>query len=280
MSIISTWYIIFYIITLTIFIYYTFINRKTSIIIEYTCPSNITSFSQCIFPEGVANVYCRNNQIESFEHLPGSVSYISCGNNQINSFKYLPDTVSRIDCDNNQIKSFKYLPESIREIWCEYNQIKSFKYLPGSVTNIDCENNQINSFQYLPGSVTDIYCGYNQINSLKYLPGSVRKIICYNNQIDSFQYLPRSVHVINCENNPCNEEFILKGLNQIHQENEDRIISDFQYGISKLRYMQLNYMLHNIWKRYWYENRDSQGYSRACRHLASKNCPNGFLIMK
>ncbi len=188
--------------------------------IVYTCPKNITSFSQCEFPEGVTHVYCRNNQIKSFQYLPATVSYISCYNNQINSFKYLPG--------------------SVRWIYCQDNQINSFKYLPGSVREICCQNNQINSFQYLPDSVREIYCF----------------------------------------NNPCQAEIISKGLPQIHQANKDRNIDNWKSGISKLRYMRLNYLIHSIWKRYWYDQRDTQGYSRACRHLASKNCPNGFLILE
>ncbi len=207
--------------------------------IEFTCPPNITSFSQCKFPEGVTHVYCENNQIKSFQYLPSSVTVIYCGN----------------------------------------NQIKSFKYLPGSVLKIYCSNNQITSFQYLPGSVRWISCAYNQIKSFKYLLESVREIYCANNQIKSFQYLPRSVYCIHCGNNPCNDEYISKGIPQIHRENTDRITDDLISGISKLRYMRLNYLVHSLWKRYWYEQRDMQGYSRACRHLASKNCPNGLLSM-
>ncbi len=210
--------------------------------IPYTCPPNITSFSQCMFPEGVTHVYCTNNQIKSF--------------------KYLPESVTAIYCWNNQINSFQYLPGSVREIYCGNNQIKSFKYLPGSVTNIWCDNNQINSFQYLPGSVREIYCHDNQINSFQYLPGSVRWIFCVNN--------------------PCQAEYISKGLPQIHHENTDKVvkyIEDFQSGISKLRYMRLNYLIQSLWKKYWYDQRDTQGYSRVCRHLAAKNCSNGFLNM-
>ncbi len=190
--------------------------------IYYTCPPNITSFSQCKFPN--------------------TVSYVFCENNQIKSFQYLPNTVTHIYCDNNQIKSFKYLPGTVTHIYCDNNQIKSFQYLPGSVRKINCRNNQIKSFRYLPGSVRKIYCN----------------------------------------NNPCRIELILKGLAQIHQENEDIIvqqISNFQIGISKLRYMRLNYLIYNLWKMYWYDQKDAQGYSRACRYLAFKNCPNGFLNM-
>ncbi len=190
--------------------------------IKYTCPPNITSFSQCIFPDGVTHVYCYNNQINSFQYLPGSV----------------------------------------REIHCINNQITSFQYLPGSVSIIYCRYNQINSFQYLPGSITDIDCGHNQINSFQYLPGSVRWVSCYNN--------------------PCDAELRSKGLSQIYQENKDIIIYHvcrWKVGIEKLRYMRLNYMVNNLWKRYWYDQRDVQGYSRACRYNAAKNCPNGFLTM-
>ncbi len=200
--------------------------------IEYTCPPNITSFSQCEFPNNVTHVYCPNNQINSFKYLPGSVRCISCWNNQINSFQYLPGSVLTIDCDNNQINSFQYLP--------------------GSVTGISCRNNQINSFQYLPRSIHEIHCD--------------------NNQVKSFQYLPGSVRDISCRNNPCYTKFISKGLDWIHQENKDKIISNWVSGIDKLRYMRLNYLVHLLWKRYWYDQRDTQGYSRACRHLAAKNC--------
>ncbi len=206
----------------------------------YFCSSNITSFSQCVFPKGVTRVHCENNLLKSFQYLPSTVSHIFCRNNHIKSFKYLPESVTRIYCQNNQIKSFKYLPESVRYINCQNNQIKSFQYLPGSVHFIDCENNQINSFQYLPTNVL----------------------------------------WISCENNTCNVEYMINTLLKIHQKNKDRIISDFKTGVDKLRYMRLNYLINSIWKRYWYEQRDIQGYSRACRHLASKNCPNGFLSMK
>ncbi len=226
--------------------------------ILYKCPPNITSFSQCVFPKNVSHVFCAYNQIKSFQ--------------------YLPDSVHSIYCSNNHIKSFKYLPRSVNVIYCNNNQIKSFKYLPGSVRSIYCGNNQINSFQYLPGSVLEIYCPNNQINSFQYLPGSVTEIYCENNQIKSFQYLPESVCWISCENNTCNDE-LSKGLSKIHQENKDIIILNFKVGIEKLRYMRLNYMVHTLWKRYWYEQRDTQGYSRACRYIASKNCPNGLLIM-
>ncbi len=211
--------------------------------IKYVCPENITSFSQCIFPEDVTHVYCDNNHIKSFQYLPGSVTHIYCSNNQIksfqylprsvrwifcggnwiNSFQYLPKSVIHINCENNHINSFQYLPDSVTHIYCEYNQINSFQYLPGSVREIDCGNNQINSFKYLPGSVTEINCDNNQINSFKYLPGSVTTIDCSNNQINSFQYLPESVREIWCRNNPCYAELRLKGLDQIHQENKDMI---------------------------------------------------------
>ncbi len=207
--------------------------------ITYTCPKNITSFFQCNFPDGVTHVYCRNNQI----------------------------------------KSFQYLPRSVRWIYCDNNQINSFQYLPESVLKIFCGNNQINSFQYLPGSVREIFCQNNQINSFKYLPGSVREICCHNNQINSFQYLPRSVRKIWCGNNTCYDELISKGLNEIYQENTDKIISDWMSGISKLRHLRLNYLVHTLWERYWYDQRDAHGYSRACKYSASKNCPNGFLSM-
>ncbi len=190
--------------------------------IEYTCPLDITSFSQCEFPEGVTNVYCHNNQI----------------------------------------KSFKYLPDSVRIIFCGNNQINSFQYLPGSVLWVSCHNNQINSFKYLPNYISIIYCSNNQINSFKYLPGSVS--------------------TISCGGNPCHAELISKGLTQIHKENKDRIIQqvcNWKTGTEKLRYMRLNYLIYSLWKRYWYDQRDVQGYSRACRHLASKNCPNGYLSM-
>ncbi len=208
--------------------------------IKYKCPKNITSFSQCTFPDGVTHV----------------------------------------TCDNNDIKSFQYLPESVIYISCRYNHITSFKYLPRSVSHIWCSNNQIESFKYLPGSVTDIWCAYNQINSFKYLPESVRCIACADNQITSFQYLPGSVSLIYCGNNPCHAKFISKGLPQIHQKNMDMIahqVCRWKLGIEKLRYMRLNYLLHSLWERYWYDHRDIQGYSRACKHLAAKNCPNGFL---
>ncbi len=229
------------------------------IVIRYTCPSNITSFSQCNFPEGVTHVYCQNNRIKSFQYLPGSVSVIFCENNQINSFQYLPGSVTHIFCSNNQIDSFKYLLRSVIVIECDINQINSFQYLPDTVSWIYCENNQINSFQYLPDTVSIIHCN--------------------NNRIDSFKYLPRSVTEIACMNNPCHAEYISKRLRQIHNENIDRNIDNWISGISKLQYIRLNYMVHTLWKRYWYDQRDTQGYSRACKHLASKNCPNGFLIM-
>ncbi len=208
--------------------------------IEYTCPKNITSFLQCEFPEGVSHVYCDNNHI--------------------NSFQYLPESVRAISCENNQIKSFQYLPESVYWIYCGNNQIKSFQYLSAGVLLINCDNNQIKSFKYLPDTVTEISCEDNQINS--------------------FNYLPESVFCIDCDNNPCNAELISKNLPQIRQENNNMIsqrISNFYSGISKLRYMRLNYLIHSRWKRYWYDQRDGQGYSRACRYLAAKNCPNGFL---
>ncbi len=227
--------------------------------IEFRCPPNITSFSQCEFPDNVTHVYCAYNHIKSFQYLPGSVRWIYCRNNQITSFQYLPNNVSEIRCDNNQITSFQYLPNKVSDIHCSNNKIKSFQYLPGSVTYISCGNNQITSFQYLPESV--------------------RIIDCQNNQIKSFQYLPGSVRANNCYDNPCHDELILKGLHKIHQENIDIIISNWISGISKLQYMRLNYLIHSLWKKYWYDQRDIQGYSRACRHLASKNCPNGFLNM-
>ncbi len=228
--------------------------------IEYTCPENITSFSQCKFPDGVTHVICRNNQIKSFQYLPGSVLVIHC--------------------DDNQITSFKYLPVGVRIIYCNYNQIKSFKHLPGSVEWISCGNNQITSFKYLHKNVYVIDCENNQIKSFEHISGDVRYISCENNQIKSFQYLPCYVFTIFCEHNPCYSELISKGLPQIHQENKDRInISNWKIGIEKLRYMRLNYIIHSLWERYWYDQRDTRGYSRACKHIASKNCPNGFLSM-
>ncbi len=52
--------------------------------ITYTCPSNIISFPQCDFPEDVTEIDCDDNQIQSFQYLPGTVSHIYCRNNQIN----------------------------------------------------------------------------------------------------------------------------------------------------------------------------------------------------
>ncbi len=69
--------------------------------ISYTCPKNITSFIERNFPNDVTHIYCTNNQIKSFQYLPGSVRVIYCGNNQINFFQYLPGSVRFINCDNN-----------------------------------------------------------------------------------------------------------------------------------------------------------------------------------
>ncbi len=227
--------------------------------IPYKCPPNITSFSQCTFPDGVDTVYCNDNLIESFKDLPESVREIYCENNQIKSFEYLPKRVKYIRCGNNQIKSFEHLPGGVQMIWCPDNLIESFQYLPGSVYEIYCQNNNIKSFQYLPEGI--------------------EYITCDDNQIQSFKYLPRSIYIITCNNNPCFQELISKGLTQIYHENDDSIISDWDAGIEKLRYMRLNYLIHSLWKRYWYDQRDNQGYSRACRYIASKQCPNGYLEM-
>ncbi len=74
-----------------------------------------------------------------------------------------------------------------------------------------------------------------------------------------------------------------KHITIIYKENNDIIVDqhvrNWKFGISKLRYMRLNYTVNKIWKRYWYDQRDNRGYSRACWCSASKNCPNGYLIM-
>jgi len=63
--------------------------------------------------------------------------------------------VTELYCINNQITSFKHLPNSVTNLYCDKNRITSFQYLPNSITRLDCPNNQITSFQYIPNNVTD-----------------------------------------------------------------------------------------------------------------------------
>ncbi len=208
-------------------------------LIKYVCPSDITSFNQCNIPKNANHVYCENNKVDTFEGLP----------------------------------------EGITNITIQNTSITSFKYLPKSITSIVCGTNNINSFEFIPANVKSIYIVNTNITSFKYLPYGVMWLYCNNNNIKNLNYLPPSVKMLVCSNNPCCAELISKGLRQIHRENNDIIISNWLSGMSNLRYLRLNYLIHSIWKRYWYDQRDDQGYSRACRHLASKNCPDGFLSM-
>ncbi len=174
-------------------------------------------------------------------------------------------------------------PKGVTSVNCEFNGIESFKYLPDTVEIILCGHNNIKSFKHTPKKLRIVHCEHNQIESYKFLPNSVTQIYCNNNNIKSWQYLPENIIYIRSFDNPCSFNFGTQQLDQIHQENKDmlaRYLSRWKSGIENLRYMRLNYIVHNLWKRYWYDQRDVYGYSRACKYLASKSCPNGVLMMK
>ncbi len=84
----------------------------------------------------------------------------------------------------------------------------------------------------------------------------------FNNKVKSFQS-SSYVNWILYRNNIDYEEFIPKNYPKFTKK-----IKIFE--IEKIRYMRLKYLIHSLWKRYWYYQRDTQMYSRSCRRLASK----------
>ena len=44
----------------------------------------------------------------------------------------------------------------------------------------------------------------------------------------------------------------------------------FERGIHLLRQLRLHYLLYSAWHYYWYDQRDENGHSRACKHVAKQ----------
>jgi Leucine-rich repeat (LRR) protein len=137
---------------------------------EFEVGYDIEDFTNVEIPDGVECILAEGVNLRSFKGLENT-------------------NITEIQCTDNQIESFEYLPGTLKELNCSFNNIKTFKYLPSSVVKLDCSYNKITSFEYLPESVVELECNSNRITSFVHLPISVNKLHCYGNKIKSFDTL-------------------------------------------------------------------------------------------
>ena len=113
-----------------------------------------------------------------------------------------------------------------------------------------------------PPDNTILYCYGNQLTTLEGCPSNVTTFSCYGNQLTTLEGCPPNVTTLYCYGNPLVDQYKDKSLPEIHEINR---IKALQKGISLLNNLIYTLKIQRCWRRWWYEELDSEGVSRFIR---------------
>jgi hypothetical protein len=146
--------------------------------------------------DGLNDLNCNNNLLQSLPNLPANLQYLDCGINQLTSIPSLPANILIFWCPSNQLTSLPNLPATIWNFDCGYNQLTSLPSLPANLLRLYCRYNPLTSLPSLPTNLQNLYCNNNQLTSLTSLPSlpsNLSKLDCHNNNIACFPIFPISL---------------------------------------------------------------------------------------
>ena len=161
------------------------------------------------------------------------------------------------------LKDVKFPPD-IEVLNCDFNQLTSLEGCPYNVTKICCVGNQLTSLEGCPQNVIEIYCSVNQLTTLdgiEFYP-SVTILNCSYNRLTSLKGCPPSVKEIYCDGNPLIDQYKNKTLKEIHNINR---IKALKKGISLINNLLSALKIQRCWRKWWYEELDSEGVNRFIR---------------
>lgn len=113
--------------------------------------------------EGITNLWCSNNQLQSLPTLPNGLKVLDCGNNQLLALSTLPETLRELHCENNRLSDLPTLPDGLKVLDCGINQLQSLPVLPNGLRKLYCSNNQLQNLPTLPNSLEVFYCYNNPL---------------------------------------------------------------------------------------------------------------------
>src|SRR2546421_605462 len=133
---------------------------------------------------------------------------------------------------------------------------------PPNVTTLYCSNNNLTTLEGCPPSVIKLHCTYNLLTTLKGCPSSVKELYCRSNQLTTLEGCPSSVKKLICRNNSLIDQYQNKSLNEIHKINR---IKALKKGISLINNLLSALRIQRFWRKWWYEELDSEGINRFIR---------------
>ena len=113
-----------------------------------------------------------------------------------------------------------------------------------------------------PPDVTTLYCGGNQLTTLEGCPPNVTSLYCSYNQLTTLEGCPPSVTELYCDDNPLTDQYQNKTLDEIHNINR---IKALKRGISLINNLLSSLKIQRCWRKWWYEELDSDGVNRFIR---------------
>jgi len=253
---------------------------------EFDCSYNeLTSLAGLSnYLPNLKTIFFDNNKISNFEGLPQSLKYITCSVNLISNFDGLPHETRKLWIQNNKLTNLEGLDSAAPNLTlldCDRNQITSLHGLPKLVSILRVDRNKITNFDGLTRDhqrLKIIECRHNKICSFKHLPINMTNLHCNNNNITSMDYFPSNVRYLAFENNPVYSKYMNSWtVDQIHNDVIDINVHKWIDGITLLRKLRLNYLLHSLWIQYWHHELDQDGFSRFIKYKAPKDYDNsGF----
>jgi len=153
-----------------------------------------------------------------------------------------PPNVTTFDCDGNRLTTLEGCPPSVKTLYCSYNQLITLKGCPPSVKTLYCHRNQLTTLEGCPPSITILYCSSNQLTTLEGCPPTVIKLDYYKN--------------------PSVDQYKNKTLDEIHNINR---IKALKRGISLINNLLSALKIQRCWRKWWYEELDSDGVNRFIR---------------
>ena len=160
----------------------------------------LTTLEGVEFPEGVTELVCHNNQLQSLEHCPQGVTKLWCSHNQLQSLEHCPQGVKELDCSGNQLKTLKHCPQSVTKLRCIHNKLQTLKHCPQDVKVLWCFNNQLQTLEHCPYSVTDFWCYDNPLQPPwdYYLIDHLPSLHTFNRKLKASKWIAECVIVGRC----------------------------------------------------------------------------------
>src|SRR5205085_2339794 len=173
-----------------------------------------------------------------------------------------PPNITELYCNSNRLTTLEGCPPSITTLYCNNNRLTTLEGCPPSVTKLKCCDNQLTTLEGCPPNVTTLDCCGNLLTTLEGCPPNVIKLDCFYNQLTTLEGCPLNVTIIYCHRNMLVDPYKDKSLPEIHNINR---IKALKKGISLLNRLISASKIQRFWRKWWYEELDSENISRFIR---------------